>query len=124
MWSSEIFPVVSVRTHALLVEQPVDPDGAARRRPVLGQDAADELPRARDAADDPRARDVGEDRRVPRRVPPDRADPVQRVPPLEELQVTGAEGEAADEIAAAPGQHPADVAEVLRPRRPDVRAVL
>src|ERR1019366_4591437 len=87
-----------------------------------GRDAAEELPRPRDGADHARALAIGEDRRVTRR-PVHGGYAVQGVAAREQLEIARTQREAADQVVTASGQHSADVVEVLRSRRPDVRAV-
>src|SRR4051812_1097259 len=69
---------------------------AALGRHVLGPHPAEELAGTRDAADDAGALAVREDGRVPRGRAPHLGHAVQRVPPLEELQVAGAQVELAE----------------------------
>src|SRR5436305_3239758 len=128
MSSNEALPVVSNRTLTLLrrylVQEMVDPHGAPGRGEVRGEDPAEQLPGPGHAADHAGPLAVREDRGVPGRRALDAADPVQRVPALEQLEVTGAQREALDQTLATPVEDGADVGEVLRVGRPDVRAVL
>src|SRR5215216_3992960 len=91
---------------------------------MLWQHSAEKLSCPRDAANDSGTFAICEDRRVARCSTLHAAHSMQRIAALEQLQVTRAEQQAADPLAAGANQHGAHVVEILLAHRSDVRAVL